>query len=107
LDGDRAINCKTEDVVKAIREFAPDGIDVYWDTTRQTDFERAVPLMAHRGRIIVIAGLDAHPTFPVCAFYTKNCSTHGFAITNVRPAELREVAAVINRWLGEGGWLIE
>jgi NADPH2:quinone reductase len=56
------------DIVKAISEFAPDGIDVYWDTTTKPDFERAVPLLAHRGRIILMPGLDAHPAFPVGAF---------------------------------------
>jgi NADPH2:quinone reductase len=102
LGADRAINYKTDDLVKAIRDFAPQGIDVYWDTTRQPDFERAMPLMAHRGRIIVMAGLDAHPSFPVGAFYTRDCSMHGFAITNVTPAELRDGAEVINRWLSKG-----
>ena len=102
LGADRAINYKTEDVVKAISDFVPQGVDVYWDTTRQPDFERAVPLMAHRGRIIVMAGLDAHPTFLVGAFYTKDCSMHGFAVTNATPAELRDGAGVINRWLSEG-----
>jgi NADPH:quinone reductase len=102
LGADRAINYKTEDVVAAIRDFAPQGVDVYWDTTREPDFERAVPLLKHRGRLILMAGLNARPPFPVGAFYTKDCSMHGFAITNATTEELRDVADQINRLLVAG-----
>lgn len=97
-----AVNYKTEDVAKAISEFAPNGIDVYWDTTTKPDFERAVPLLAHRGRIILMAGLNARPVFPVGAFYTKDCSMHGFAITNATGQELQDCAKAINAALGSG-----
>lgn len=102
LGADRAVNYKTGDVAAAIRDFAPQGVDVYWDTTREPDFERSVPLLKHRGRIILMAGLNAHPPFPVGAFYTKDCSMHGFAITNATPEELRDVADQINRLLAAG-----
>jgi len=102
LGADRAVNYKTEDVAAAIRDFAPQGVDVYWDTTHEPDFERSVPLLKHRGRIILMAGLNAHPPFPVGAFYTKDCSMHGFAITNATPEELRDVADQINRLLATG-----
>jgi NADPH2:quinone reductase len=102
LGADRAVNYKTEDVAAAIRDFAPQGVDVYWDTTREPDFERSVPLLKHRGRIILMAGLNAHPPFPVGAFYTKDCSMHGFAITNATPEELRDAADQINRLLAAG-----
>jgi NADPH2:quinone reductase len=102
LGAGRAVNYKTEDVVKAISEFAPNGIDVYWDTTTKPDFERAVPLLAHRGRIVLMAGLDAHPPFPVGAFYTKDRSMHGFAITNATVEELQDCARAINESLAKG-----
>lgn len=100
LGAERAMNYKTEDISKGISEFAPKGIDVYWDTTTKPDFERAVPLLAQRGRIILMAGLNAHPSFPVGAFYTKDCSMRGFAITNATVDELKNCAAAINEWLG-------
>ena len=102
LGAARAVNYKTGDIVKAISEFAPDGIDVYWDTTTKPDFERAVPLLSHRARIVLMAGLDAHPPFPVGAFYTKDCSLHGFAITNATAGELQDCARAINEWLAKG-----
>jgi NADPH:quinone reductase len=102
LGAERIVNYKTGDIVKAISELASDGIDVYWDTTTKPDFERAVPLLAHRGRVIVMAGLDAHPAFPVGAFYTKDCSMHGFAITNATVEELQDYAKLINECLAKG-----
>ena len=99
---ERVINYQTEDVEHAVREFAPDGLDVHWDTSGKPDFERAVPLMAHGGRILVMTGLRARPTFPVGAFYTRDCSMHGFAITNASPAQLRECAETINDFLSSG-----
>ena len=98
----RAVNYKVEDAAKAISEFAPNGIDVYWDTTTKPDFERAVPLLAHRGRIVLMAGLNARPIFPVGAFYTKDCSMHGFAITNAINQELKDCAKIINGALANG-----
>lgn len=102
LGAERAVNYKTEDVSDAIRSFAPQGLDVHWDTSGHPDFERAVPLMAHRGRILVMAGLAAHPSFPVGAFYTRDCSMLGFAITNATTQELCDCAETINSLLSVG-----
>jgi NADPH2:quinone reductase len=102
LGANQVINYRTGDIVKTVSEFAPDGIDVYWDTTTKPDFERAVSLLARRGRIVVMAGLDAHPTFPVGAFYAKDCSMHGFAITNATVEELKDYSKVINESLDKG-----
>ena len=102
LGAERVVNYNTGDIVEAISEFAPNGIDVYWDTTTQPDFERAVPLLAHRGRVIVMAGMGAHPAFPVGAFYTRDCSMHGFAITNATVEELQDYAKLINECLAKG-----
>jgi NADPH2:quinone reductase len=107
LGADRAINYKTEDVATAIRDFAREGVDVFWDTTSEPNFERAVPLLRHRGRIILMAGLNAHPTFPAGAFYTKDCSLHGFAITNATTEELRQYAAEINRLLAGSAFRVK
>jgi len=43
------VNYKTEDVDAAIKAFAPDGVNVWWETLREPDFERAIPLLAMRG----------------------------------------------------------
>ena len=102
LGAERAADYKTEDVGRAVAEFAPDGVDVSWDTSGRPDFDQAVARVGRRGRIVVMAGLTARPPFPVGPFYVKDCSLHGFAITNADRAELRAASDEINRWLAQG-----
>ncbi len=102
LGADLAINYKTTDVDAAIREFAPGGVNVWWETLREPNFERTVGLLASRGRMILMAGREARPVFPVGPFYVKGCSLHGFAMFNATQEEQRAASADINRWLVEG-----
>jgi NADPH2:quinone reductase len=102
LGADLAINYRTENVDAAVRAFAPNGVNVWWETLREPDFDRTLPLLARRGQMIVMAGRDARPPFPVGPFYTKDCSLHGFAMFNSSAEEIRAAATDINRWLAEG-----
>ncbi len=99
---DLALNHRTQDVAAAVKEFAPAGVNVFWETQREPDFDRAVPLLAPRGRFVLMAGREARPLFPVGPFYVKDCSLHGFAMFNATPEEQRVCAADLNRWLAEG-----
>jgi NADPH:quinone reductase len=102
LGADAAINYKTEDVDAAIKASAPNGVNVWWETLREPNFERTVPLLAMRGRMVIMAGREARPVFPVGPFYVKDCSLHGFAMFNASSREQRAAANAINRWLTEG-----
>jgi len=102
LGADHAINYQTEDVVVRVKELVPNGVNVWWETLREPDFERAVPLLAPRGRMIVMAGREAKPAFPVGPFYVKDCSLHGFAMFNAGAAEIRAAADAINDWMASG-----
>jgi NADPH2:quinone reductase len=102
LGADAAINYKSEDVDLAIRAIAPGGVDLWWETLRQQNFDQIVSHLARRGRIVVMAGRDARPPFPVGAFYTKDCTLYGFAMFNAAPDEQREAAGEINHWMSEG-----
>ncbi|HTD66204.1 MAG TPA: NADPH:quinone reductase [Candidatus Limnocylindria bacterium] len=102
LGADLALNYKTQDVDAAVREFAPSGVNVWWESLREPSFERTVPLLAMRGRMIVMAGREAKPVFPVGPFYVKDCALHGFAIFNAPPDEQRTCAGEINRLTAEG-----
>ncbi len=102
VGADAAVNYKLEDVDAHIKQFAPEGIDVWWETLREPSFERAVPLLAARGRMVIMAGREARPTFPVGPFYVKGCSLYGFAMFNATPDEQRAAADDINRWMAEG-----
>lgn len=102
LGADLALNYRTQDVDAAIRGFAPNGVNVWWETLREPNFERTVPLLALRARMVLMAGREAKPAFPVGAFYTKDCSLFGFAMFNSSATEQQTAAAEINRWLAEG-----
>ena len=99
---DWAINYKTQDVTEAIKQFAPHGVNVYWETQREPDFDVIVERLAPRGRIVLMAGRDARPPFPVGPFYVKGCSMHGFAMFNALAAEQALCAKDLMRWMAEG-----
>jgi NADPH2:quinone reductase len=102
LGADVAINYKTEDVAARVKEAAPNGVNVWWETLREPSFEVAVPLLAARGRYILMAGRDARPVFPVGPFYVKGCHLYGFAMFNATPEEQQAASVDINCWLANG-----
>lgn len=102
LGADLAVNYHSEQVDEEIRRFAPHGVNVWWETLREPNFERTVSLLAPRGRMIVMAGREARPVFPVGPFYVKDCSLFGFAMFNASPDEQRGCSVDINRWLAAG-----
>lgn len=102
LGAERVILYRSEEIGAAVREFAPQGVDLWWEVLQQPDFDRAVGCLAKRGRMVVVAGRQARPQFPVGPFYTKDLSLYGFAMFNATPAEQRAAAEDINRWLADG-----
>ncbi len=94
------VNYRTGNLEEALNRFG--DVDVWWESLREANFERAVSHLAHRGRIIVMAGRDAKPAFPVGPFYTRDARLYGFAMFNSPAEEQRKAAAEINRWLGRG-----
>lgn len=102
LGADLAINYKTDDVDARIKEFAPHGVSLWWETLREPDFDRAVGLLGPRGRMVIMAGREARPQFPVGPFYVKGCSLFGFAMFNATADEQRAAADDLNRLLSAG-----
>jgi NADPH2:quinone reductase len=102
LGADLAINYKTEDVLARIKGFAPGGVNVWWETLREPNFDEAISLLAPRGRMVLMAGRDARPQFPVGPFYLKGCQLCGFAMFNATADEQRAASDDLNRWLAEG-----
>jgi NADPH2:quinone reductase len=102
LGADFVIEYHREDLRQRVRELVPQGVDVFWETVREPDFDLAVELMAPRGRMVLMAGRDARPPFPVGPFYVKGCTLVGFAMFNATPDELREAADDLNEWLESG-----
>lgn len=102
LGADAAWNYRTDDLPVRLREFAPDGVDVWYETQREPNLEVAVHLLRKGGRMILMAGRAAMPALPLGAFYPRNCSLLGFAMFNATPDEQRRAADDINRWAEAG-----
>ena len=99
---DRVIQYRADDLDAALEQIVPEGVDVWWEFLREPNLEQIVVHMAVRGRIILVAGRDAKPSFPVGPFYTRDLSLFGFAMFNTPPEEQRKCAAEINRWMARG-----
>jgi NADPH:quinone reductase len=99
---DFAVNYNTVNPQSALKKILPAGVDVWWETSREPDFDRAINALAARGRMVIMAGRDARPSFPVGPFYVKGCSLHGFVMFNAQPDEQLDAAEDINRWLADG-----
>jgi NADPH2:quinone reductase len=102
LGAEVAINYKTQNVAEQVKQAAPQGVNVFWETLREPNFDEIVPLLAERGRIVIMAGREARPAFPVGPFYVKGCSLMGFVMFKASPLEQRHAAEEINRWLSSG-----
>ena len=104
LGADIALNYKTENIRTTVQKQTPGGINVFWETQRTPDFQSSVEILAENGRMIVMAGREARPPFPVGPFYVKGCSLLGFAMFKASKPDQRQAASDINAWI-EGGQL--
>jgi NADPH2:quinone reductase len=102
LGADLALNYKTEDLPGRLRAFAPEGIDVWYETQREPNLEVSIPLLRKHGRMILMAGRTAKPVLPLGAFYPRNCALLGFAMFNATSEQQRRCAADMIRWIEEG-----
>ena len=99
---DLVLNYKTADIEKEVLNFTDNqGVHVWYETQRDPLFDRIVHCTRLRGRIVLMAGREARPPFPVGPFYVKDLTMYGFAMFNASPEEQRICAEDINRWLSE------
>lgn len=99
LGADFAFNYNTTNLADEIRQVAPQGVQVFWETLREPDFDLAVGAMSENARMVLMAGRDARPPFPVGPFYVKGCSLLGFAMFKASAEQQLVAAADINHWL--------
>lgn len=86
-----------------IHAAAPQGIDVWWDTSGHNAFTQCLPLLAMGGRALVMSGLQGPaPVLPVGMLYTRDATLHGFAISNASVDDLARAARTINLLLASG-----
>lgn len=102
LGAEHVFNYKTQNVAEEVLKVSPSGVNVIWETIREPDFDFLVSIAAERCRMVLMAGRDARPEFPVGPFYVKGCSLHGFVMFKASPEEMEVCGQEISRWLSEG-----
>ncbi|MEM6978205.1 MAG: NADPH:quinone reductase, partial [Planctomycetota bacterium] len=102
LGVDSVIDPNVASIADSVRDIEPDGVNVFWETRREPDFELAVGVLAPRGRMVLMAGRDATPAFPVGPFYVNELSVHGFVMFKATPGEMRRAAEDLTRTMLAG-----
>ena len=102
LGADVVLDYHRSDLVDAVRAAAPEGVHVYWETLREPAFDQAVAMLGEGGRMVIMAGRDARPAFPVGPFYVKGCRLLGFVMFKATAQRQAAAAADINRWMVTG-----
>jgi NADPH:quinone reductase-like Zn-dependent oxidoreductase len=80
----------------------PHGADVWLDTSGALDLAETVPLLAERGRVILIAGATRHDTLSFGDLYMHDRAVIGFAISNATVDELDRAARAVGDALASG-----
>lgn len=80
----------------------PPEVDLIVECAGVNDLPTLVPLLAPRGRIVVLAGAASRPTLPIGPLYMNDCSIAGFVISHATVAELAAASTEINRLLADG-----
>ena len=103
LGADHVLNYRDTDVAVAITDItATTGkINLWFETLRTPNPDVTFPLLAKRGRYVLMAGRDARPEFPVGAFYVNDLRAIGFAMFNASADEQAAAADAINELMSQ------
>jgi 2-desacetyl-2-hydroxyethyl bacteriochlorophyllide A dehydrogenase len=102
LGASEVLDYRQPDLAGQLRRLSPPGVDVFVDTSGVNDLATAVDALAHRGRIVLLAGARSRPVLPAGTLYMKDGSIRGFAISHATSAELAEAARRLNQLMATG-----
>ncbi len=93
------------DLADRVREVAPGGADIHWDTSGRMPLNALASMTAPGGKIIVTAGAEPQPPkTSLLPIFSRDISVIGFVISMATVTELAEAARAINRHLASGGF---
>lgn len=98
---DAVVDYRSADLARLIRAQAPDGVDVYWDTSGTNDTDVAAAVLRPGGRMLVTAA-RAPVTVALAPLYTHDIAIDGFVISRAGAGELAQAADLINDMLAAG-----
>jgi NADPH2:quinone reductase len=102
LGADHVLDHDVDNVPERVHQLAPDGVHVWWETSRTPNLDTAVACLGRRGRLVVMAGRTERPELPLGPFYLKCCRMYGFVMFHAAPESQRRAAERINRWMASG-----
>ncbi len=103
LGAETVLDYGDPDLGERVRDAAPAGVDVFWDTSGKGRLADAVQLVATRGRIVVTAGRRRQDDVDLWPLYTRDIRVIGFVISLASVSDLAAAAGTINRRLAGPG----
>ena len=97
LGAQQVLDYRQADLDERLHDAAPEGVDVFWDTSGHYDLAAATDLLAPRGTLLITAGLAAQAQLPVGSFYTRDLTVRGFAMSGLSADELAAAARTVNQ----------
>jgi NADPH-dependent curcumin reductase CurA len=108
LGFDAAIDYRSENVLRRLREVAPEGIDVYFDNVGGDILDAALANLRRGARIVICGAISAYnaeklPPGPsrYMSLLVNRASMTGFVVFDYAD-RYGEAVAEISRWLAEG-----
>ena len=85
LGADCVIQYQSQDVSAALAEFAPQGVDVWFETLREQNLDQAVNHLRMRGRLVLMAGRDARRRCRSGRFTSRTANSSASPCSMPRP----------------------
>jgi NADPH-dependent curcumin reductase CurA len=108
LGFDAAIDYKSEDVRRALRESAPDGVDVYFDNVGGDILDAVLTRLAHGARIVICGAVSQYNATDgvrgpqnYLALLVARASMTGMVIFDYAP-RYGEAASQLATWMADG-----
>jgi NADPH:quinone reductase-like Zn-dependent oxidoreductase len=102
VGADAVVDYSDPDLDIRLRDIAPSGVDLYWDTSGRGDLAHAVQSVRVGGQVLLSAGQVEPLPLSSWQLYTNDISLRGFVISRATITELADAAQLINRLLADG-----
>ncbi|MDA2813331.1 zinc-binding dehydrogenase [Nocardiopsis sp. RSe5-2] len=97
-----AVDYRAPDAAERTARACGGGADLYIDAAGRNDLERAMALLARRGRAVLLAGMATRPVLPAGPLYLMDRTVTGFAISQATVPELAEAARHVGGLAADG-----
>jgi len=104
LGADLVVDHHEPDLPELLAQSAPDGFDVFLDTSGHYPLAAAIDLLAPGARLIAMVGLHGSTALPIRDLYTRDASIVGFAISNAAAHDLSAAAKGVALLLQQTQW---